>query len=148
MSEIPDFSLHFKKRELHLMLPEVTSILLTQNLYDILFQYVITPEKEEKLKNFIKIVETYIKSKPRGPFSLPLAELEFLGEGLDELKLLNWRQVPVSTFDIIPTLPADQPDFPEELDNICNYLQSIIVFNRCSNNTSQIYVYPGNLTGH
>ena len=129
------------------MLPEVTSILVTQKLYDILFQYVITSEKEKKLENFIKILEQYIKSKPIGPFSLPVRELEFLEEGLQELKLLNWREIPVTLFEIILEEPSEEEEKnTEQLDSVLSLLAGLMPFNR-STTTGQIYVYPTGLTG-
>jgi hypothetical protein len=146
MSQTPRFSLRFVKQENHLMLPEVTSILVTQKLYDILFQYVITPEKEKKLENFIKILEQYIKSKPIGPFSLPVRELEFLEEGLQELKLLNWREIPVTLFEIILEEPSTEEEKnTEQLDSVMSLLAGLMPFNR-SATTGQIYVYPAGLT--
>ncbi|HEX3010428.1 MAG TPA: hypothetical protein VHQ70_00120 [Syntrophomonadaceae bacterium] len=143
MAEAPKFSLKFLRQENHLMLPEVTSILVTQKLYDILFQYVITPEKEKQLENFIKILEQYIKSKPKGPFSLPLIKLDFLEEGLQELKLLNWREIPVSLFEIIlEETPVDEEDSTNQLDAILEFLDNIILFNRSKDSANQIYIYP------
>lgn len=147
MSETPKFSLRFIKQEKHLMLPEVTSILVTQKLYDILFQYVITPEKEQKLENFIKILEQYIKSKPIGPFSLPVTELEFLEEGLQELRLLNWRELPVAIFAIVLEEPCGEENKDtEQMETVMDLLAGLMLFNR-SKTTGQIYVYPTGLTG-
>ena len=80
------FQLSFIRQEQHLMLPRTSSIILTQNLYDVLFQYVITTEKEDKLNYFINLLDTNIKIKANAPFSMPISELEFLDEGL-EIKL-------------------------------------------------------------
>lgn len=146
MSETPKFSLRFIKQENHLMLPEITSILVTQKLYDILFQYVITPEKEKQLENFIKILEQYIKSKPSGPFSLPVKELEFLEEGLQELKLLNWREIPVALFEIILEESGEEDKDTEQLESVIDLLDGLMLFNR-SKTTGQIYMYPTGLTG-
>ncbi|NLO03398.1 MAG: hypothetical protein GX126_13950 [Bacteroidales bacterium] len=135
------FSLEFLGQEKHLLLPNVTSIILTQNLYDILFQYVISEEKEEQLKLFINMLETHIKSKSRAPFSVPLSDLEFLDEGLQELRLLNWMEVPVSVFRV--SLPEDASE--EDYENTFDLLKEIFTFNR-KVNTSDIYIYPQNLT--
>lgn len=135
------FSLDFLEQEKHLLLPSVTSIILTQNLYDILFQYVISEEKEEKLKLFINMLETHIKSKSRAPFSVPLRDLEFLDEGLQELRLLNWMEVPVLVFRV--SLPEDASE--EDYENTFDLLKEIFTFNR-KVNTSDIYIYPQNLT--
>jgi hypothetical protein len=114
--QIPmNFQLNFIKQEQHLMLPRTSSIILTQNLYDILFQYVITPEKEAKLDNFIKILENHIKSKAEAPFSLPVTELEFLEEGLDELKLLNWAEIPVAVFQVNLDACLDKESYEDEI---------------------------------
>ncbi|NLO03967.1 MAG: hypothetical protein GX126_16890 [Bacteroidales bacterium] len=135
------FSLEFIGQEKHLLLPNVTSIILTQNLYDILFQYVISEEKEAQLKSFINMLETHIKSKSRAPFSVPLSDLEFLDEGLQELKLLNWMEVPVSVFHV--SLPDDASE--EDYESTFDLLKEIFTFNR-KVNTRHIYIYPQNLT--
>lgn len=145
MLETPKFSLQFIKKENHLMLPEVTSILVTQKLYDILFQYVITPEKEKQLENFINILGQYIKSKPSGPFSLPVTELEFLEEGLQELKLLNWREVPVFLFQIVSQDSVDEDNYADHLETVLDLLAGMVFFNR-STTAGQIYIYPTGLT--
>lgn len=135
------FSLEYIGRENHMLLPTVTSIILTQNLYDVLFQYVISEEKETLLKTFIDMLEVHIKSKSRAPFSVPLSDLAFLDEGLQELKLLNWMEVPVTVFRII--MPADANE--EALENTLGFLRGIFTFNR-KTNTHDIYVYPQDLT--
>lgn len=149
MSEIPKFSLRCLKQELHLMLPEVTSILLVQKLYDILFQYVVTPEKEKQLEYFIKLLEKYIKSKPKGPFSMAVDELEFLEEGLQELKLLNWREIPVSLFEIVmeETSP-EQENYSEQVEAIISFLEGLVLLSRSKSSPGQIYVYPAALTSY
>ena len=130
------FRLEFITREKHLMLPNITSIILVQNLYDILFQYVITKEKEEKLKFIIGLIESHIKSKSRAPFSIPVAELEFLNEGLDELRLLNWIEVPVYVFQVLPDNNADE----EEMEKILEMLENIFTYN-LKKESNLIYVY-------
>lgn len=148
MQETTRFNLRFLNQEQHMMLPTVTSIIVTQNLYDILFQYVITKEKEEKLKDFIEMLESHIKSKSSGPFSRSLSDLEFLDEGLEELKLLNWMEVPVSVFEIeIEGIAEDNPAYEEELGKIFDLLEQLIIFNR-KPNSNLIYVYSMKLTGY
>lgn len=137
------FNLEYISEEKHLLLPNVTSIILTQNLYDVLFQYVISAEKEEQLKSFINLLETHIKSKSRAPFSIPFSELAFLDEGLQELRLLNWMEVPVSLFHI--SLPADASE--EDYENTYEFLQGIFVFNK-KTDSNDIYVYPMGLTAY
>ncbi len=143
MKEVKEFSLKFTKKEKHLLLPTVTSIIVVQNLYDILFQYVITPEKEQKLQDFIKLLESHIKSKQRAPFSMPLSELEFLDEGLQELKLLNWLEVPVSVFEI--SIDVDESAYEDEMEKILNLLQDFMTLKR-KKDSNFIYVYPSGLT--
>lgn len=137
------FNLEYISEEKHLLLPNVTSIILTQNLYDVLFQYVISAEKEEQLKSFINLLETHIKSKSRAPFSIPVDDLAFLDEGLQELRLLNWMEVPVSVFRI--SLPADASE--EDYENTYEFLKGIFVFNK-KTDSNDIYVYPMGLTAY
>lgn len=136
-----NFKLDFIREEQHLMLPTITSIKLTQNLYDVLFQYVITEEKEELLKKFIEMMETHIKSKDKTPFSMPIADLKFLDEGLEELRLLNWMEIPVAVFQLTLDPNSKAKDQAEELDKILTYLESLMVFS-CSEDKMQIRVYP------
>lgn len=140
--EMPKFNLQFVNQEKHLLLPTISSIILAQNLYDILFQYAISEEKEEKLKNFISILEAHIKSKSRAPFSLPLSELEFLEEGLEELKLLNWFEVPVARFELQVNYADGEPE--EQFTSVLDFLESIVTFKRESD-SNYIYVYPESL---
>jgi hypothetical protein len=72
-----------------------------------LFQYVIDPEQEKFLQAFIAQLETYVKSKSQAPFTVPLAQLAFLQEGLNELKLLNWSEIPVAVFRLEAAADAD-----------------------------------------
>lgn len=139
---IPLFQVTYLRHEQHLMLPRVSSILLAQNLYDILFQYVISTEKEVKLQQFIQMLEVHIKSKAQAPFSRPLEELSFLEEGLQELKLLNWTEIPVAVFKI--TIQGDlNPDQEEDaLDEIVRMLEGLMI---CKREDDLLYVYPSNL---
>ena len=140
MQDIPAFQLKYLGQEEHLLLPTVTSIRVVQHLYDVLFQYAITPEEEERLQAFIRLMEAHIKSKPRAPFSMPLSKLEFLDEGLQELKLLNWMQLPAALFEIV----ADNND-EEEMEKILILLESMLTFNR-QGESNLILVYPIGLT--
>lgn len=141
MSEPKNFRLDFIREEQHLMLPTVTSIKLTQSLYDALFQYLITPDQEVLLKKFIEMLESHIKQKDRAPFSRPVDELAFLDEGLQELRLLNWMEIPVAVFQLSmdDTIPAD--DYSDELDKILSLLERLMVFSRSGDN-DLIWVYP------
>lgn len=142
MKKDNEFGLDFVKLENHYLLPRLTSIVLTQSLYEMLFQYVITPEKEKKLKEFIALLEGHVKSKSRSPFSIPATDLEFIGEGLQELKLLNWIEVPVAEFTI--RLEESTADSSERLEQVLEFLEKILVFNR-KGESNTIYVYPSNI---
>lgn len=79
MAEPNKFSLKFiREEQQHLMLPTITSIKLTQNLHNALFQYILTEEKEALLKKFIEMLEKHIKRKD-APFSMPIADLGIPG---------------------------------------------------------------------
>ena len=145
MRDIKPYKLTLIKQEKHLLLPRITSIVLTQNLYDILFQYVITPEKEDKLEKFIKQMETHIKSKSRAPFSAPLEELGFLDDGLEELRLLNWLEIPVCLYSVEFMNTEDNGD--EEWENLINFLEEQMVLKSLPESKC-IYVYPMNLTSY
>ncbi|HWQ75558.1 MAG TPA: hypothetical protein VN441_09600 [Syntrophomonas sp.] len=139
-----NFQLNFITQERHLMLPRTSSIILTQNLYDILFQYVITPEKESKLDNFIKLLENHIKSKAEAPFSLPVTELEFLEDGLEELKFLNWTEIPVAVFQINLDACLNKESREDEIEKIVNMLGDLMIVRRYLG-SEMIYIYPSNL---
>jgi len=139
--ELNKFSLKFIREEQHLMLPTITSIKLTQNLYDALFQYVLTAEKEELLKKFIEILEKHIKRKDRAPFSMPIAELEFLDDGLDELRLLNWMEIPVAVFEIAWDEAVKADNYEEELEKVLSWLEGLMIFSHPAD-SNMIWVYP------
>lgn len=141
MSVPNKFRLDFIREEQHLMLPTVTSIKLTQNLYDILFQYVIIEEKEELLKKFIYMLETHIKRKDHTPFSMPISKLEFLDEGLEELRLLNWMEIPVGIFRLELDPDTKEEDFQEELEKALTWLEGFMIFSR-NEDPTLIQVYP------
>ena len=141
--KIKPFKIEFIRSEPHLLLPNVTSIILAQNLYDILFQYAISPEKERQLQAFIALLEAHIKSKTRAPFSLPLSELAFLDEGLQELRLLNWMEVPVSVFQLSFSDDASEDD----QENILEFLKQVFTFKKRTD-SNEIYVYPLGLTAY
>lgn len=142
MTNLPEFELKFLRTEKHLLLPNITAIITAQTLYDILFQYCITPEKEEKLKYFIDKLEAHIKSKSSTPFSMPYRDLEFLEEGLQELRLLNWMEADIALFQI-KGYNADNLS-EEESENITEFLNQFMTCKKASLDT--IYVYPAYLT--
>ena len=123
------------------MMPPLSKLVVTQALYDMLFQYVLTPEKEKNLLDFINRIEVHQKSNQyrSTPFSLPVEELQFLEEGIEELKLLCWQLVPVHIFEIdIPALPSSE-DYDKAKDQIEQILTDLFVFNWQGEN--QILVY-------
>ena len=139
MDNTPAFQLYFVRKQTHLLLPLVSSIRLAQTLYDILFQYAITPEKELRLNKFIKDLEQHIKSKSTAPYSLPMDELDFLEEGLEELQLLNWLQVPTYEFRLTCT-DCDE----EQFESLVQDLNNVMV---CAWQAERqlLYVYPQNM---
>lgn len=142
MQPIPNFQLKFIREERHLMLPRVSSIVVTQRLYEILFQYAITKEKEVKLKAFINLLETHIKSHAKAPFSLPIEEFGFLGEGLQELKVLNWTEIPIYLFEVKSS--EEEEISPESMEAYLAMLENLMICGRLLKN-NQLYVYPSNL---
>lgn len=142
--EMEKFRLSFIRKEKHMMLSKTTSILLTQNLYDMLFQYVLTPQKEEKLQYFISLLENHIKDKSSKLFSYSLEDLKFLDEGLEEMKLLNWREIEVSVFALELCPEQSKTTDPEQLETIMYFLENILSFSPLKG-SNYIYVYPKNL---
>jgi hypothetical protein len=141
---VPDprpFNLKYLRTEQHLMLPTVTSIKLTQNLYDVLFQYIISADTEVQLKKFIDLMEEHIKSKERTPFSRPVSELEFLDEGLQELRLLNWMDIPVKVFELTLNENVDGDNYESELDNALSVLEGVMIFSHPAG-SNLLWVYP------
>jgi len=143
MQELPGFELKFIQIEEHLLLPNVTSIKVVQHLYDVLFQYAITEEYEQKLKVFISRLEEHIKQKLQIPFSMPLSDLQFLDEGLEELRLLNWMQQPLARFEIIFTDKIENED--EALETVLDKLQNYLNFKRVAN-SKELLVFPLGIT--
>ncbi|WP_054696656.1 hypothetical protein [Syntrophomonas palmitatica] len=143
MQELPGFELKFIQIEEHLLLPNVTSIKVVQHLYDVLFQYAITEEYEQKLKVFISRLEEHIKQKLQIPFSMPLSDLQFLDEGLEELRLLNWMQQPLARFEIIFTDKIENED--EALETVLDQLQNYLNFKRVAN-SKELLVFPLGIT--
>lgn len=149
MNQIYPFTVHFVGQEKHLVLPTVTSIVLAQNLYDVLFQYVLTPEQEKNLEAFIKRLETHIKKKSRAPFSMPVPELEFLGDGLEELRLLNWMELPVLKFSVeLDDEPGRSAEQEEEImEQILESFQDYMIIGRIEN-SRDFFAYPYRLTAY
>lgn len=136
-----NFDLKFLREEQHLMLPTITSIRLTQSLYDALFQYILTDDQEVKLQRFIAMLEEHIKRKDQAPFSVPIEDLAFLDEGLQELRLLNWSEIPVAVFELfMPDTVADE-EREANLDSVLGLLSRLTMFTR-PQGSHLIWVYP------
>jgi hypothetical protein len=118
--------------ETHVCLPRYTPFVLAQNLYGTLFQYVVDPEREKNLAAFIAELERYVKSKRRTPFSVPRAQLDFLQEGLNELRLLNWLEMPVTVFTL---------ETSGDVQAVCGHLEDLM---ECAYRPegNLLYVYP------
>lgn len=149
MSQLYPFTVNYMGQEKHLVLPTVTSIVLVQNLYDALFQYVLTPEQEKNLESFIKRLEAHIKKKSRAPFSMPVPDLEFLGDGLEELRLLNWMELPVLKFSVV--LENDNESHVENeeeiMEQIMDSFQDYMIISRIEN-SRVFFAYPYRLTAY
>lgn len=113
------------------MMPSLAKLVVTQSLYDMLFQYVLTPDKEQKLLDFINRIKTHMSDNAyrNSPFSVPVAEMQFLEEGLEELKLLCWQVVPVYVFDIQFSIPPSSPEFESVKDQVDQVLSDLFVYN-------------------
>lgn len=140
MSAPAGFDLKFMREEQHLMLPPLTPFRLTQSLYDALFQYILTKDQEARLQKFIDMLEEHIKRKDQTPFSVPIEDLEFLDEGLQELRLLNWSEIPVAVFELVLPESGDA-DREETIEPISNLLARLTIFKRPAG-SSLIWVYP------
>ncbi len=149
MDQTNQFSMEFLAQETHLVLPTLTSIVLVQNLYDALFQYALTKEQEQKLEAFIKKLEAHIKKKIKAPFSVPAGNMDFLGEGLEELRLMNWMQIPVLKFEIkLAEYPGRNEDKDEELlETIIENLYDYMIANRLDD-SNIVYVFPYRITSY
>ena len=73
------FSMRYIGKEDHLMMPSLTKLVVTQSLYDMLFQYVLTPEKEQRLLDFINQIRTHMNDNAyrNSPFQFLLPKWNF-----------------------------------------------------------------------
>ncbi len=140
MDQSKKFQLNYLREEEHLLMPTRVSILVTQQLYDIFFQYCITREKEELLLSFIKLMETHIKNKDRTPFSFPIADLAAFEEGAEELRLLSWydRQVQIFAVEI-------EGEYTEQDHEDVLSLLSTIMTCRWNKEKRELYVFPSDV---
>lgn len=135
------FNMRYFGKEDHLVMPPLTKLVVTQTLYDILFQYVLTPEKEQKLLDFINRVQRHLSDNAyrNTPFSVPVAEMEYLEEGLEELKLLCWQVVPVYVFEIEFSVSGSSPEFESVKDQVDLILSDLFVYNWQGENRILVY---------
>ncbi len=125
------FGMRFIGKEDHLLMPPLTKLVVTQSLYDILFQYMLTPEQEQSLLNFLNRIQKHLAENPyrRTPFSVRVDELEFLEEGIKELKLLCWQQAPVHLFEIDYPEAATEEERERLKDQTEQILAELFVYN-------------------
>lgn len=135
------FAMKYLRKEDHLMMPSLAKLVVTQALYEMLFQYVLTPEKEKDLLDFINRIEVHQKNNQyrTTPFSLPVEELQFLEEGIEELKLLCWQLVPVHVFEIEIPFPPSSGDYDRAKDQTEQILTDLFVFNWQGENEILVY---------
>ena len=139
------FNLKFIREETHMVMSTIATIVITQTLYDILFQYAISEEKEHKLEIMIKKLEAHIKSKVRAPFSMSIEELSFLDDGLEELRLLNWAEVPILIFAVET---AGDPLDEEGWEKLTEKLNRVITFSHYKKEEQLIKVFPLVITAY
>ncbi len=135
------FSMRYIGKEDHLMMPSLTKLVVTQSLYDMLFQYVLTPEKEQRLLDFINQIRTHMNDNAyrNSPFSVPVAEMEFLEEGLEELKLLCWQLAPVYVFEIELSVSSSSAEYEEARDKVDQVLSDLFIYNWQGENRILVY---------
>lgn len=135
------FNMRYLGKEDHLMMPSLTKLVVTQSLYDILFQYVLTPDKEQKLLDFINRIQTHTSDNAyrNTPFSVPVTEMQFLNEGLEELKLLCWQVVPTYVFEIEFSASVSSPEFEAVKDQVDLVLSDLFVYNWQGENRILVY---------
>lgn len=142
MDPVKNFSLSYLRAENHLLMPTRSSILITQQLYDILFQYCITPAKEKQLLEFIRLMETHIKNKDQTPFSIPVSDLAGFEEGVEELRLLSWYDRPVHVFAMeMEGAEAGTESWEAALDML-----GTVMICRAGTENGEVYVFPSDIS--
>lgn len=142
MDPAKNFSLNYLRAENHLLMPTRSSILITQQLYDILFQYCITPAKEKQLLEFIHLMETHIKNKDQTPFSIPVEELAGFEEGVEELRLLSWYERPVHVF----AMEMDGSELDSDSWEATLEMLATIMICRAGMQKGELYVFPSDIS--
>lgn len=138
------FTLKLLREEKHLALPTITSLVLVKEIHDVLYQYLVDEEKERLLNMFLDKLKRHMsrEKEGNGPFSVPIEELKFLEqEGLDELKYMNWLEIPVYVFEIAHQMDTSDERYPEYLETVYSVLDELFVYNRIPG-TNLINVYP------
>lgn len=73
------------------------------------------------------------------PFSVPVNEMQFLEEGIEELKLLCWQVVPVYVFEIEFSVPVSSSEFEAVKDQVDLVLSDLFVYNWQGENRILVY---------
>ena len=144
------FELKFLREERHLSLPNLTSLVLIKEIHDILYQYLVSAEKERLLNAFLDRLKAHVAREREGygngPFSIRIDELQFLeNEGLQELKYMNWVEVPVYVMEIKPKYDPEDERYPEYEETLNYVLEELLIYNWAPE-PNIIYAYPqGNI---
>lgn len=137
------FAMKYVGQEEHLMAPPISKLFLAQSLYEVLFQYILDADMEEKLQAFTKKVEAHLDTKTfrKTPFSVPMEEVAFLDEGLSELKLLMWQKIPVFIFEVDIPVALDNPAYEAAKEAVERVFNELFVY--VWRGEKEILVYPG-----
>jgi len=141
------FELKLLREEKHLALPNLTSLVLIKEIQDVLYQYLVSEEKERLLNAFLDRLRAHLSLERdgNGPFSILIDDLQFLEEeGLEELKYLNWVEIPVYVFEVKGRIAPDNDDYPEFFTTVNQILDELLVYNWVPG-TNLIYAYPQSL---
>lgn len=138
------FELKLLREEQHMALPHLTSLVLVKEIQDVLYQYLVSPEKERLFNRFLERLKAHISldRDGNGPFSILIDDLNFLEEeGLEELKYLHWAEVPVYVFEVNGQVQPEDENYPEFLKRVNQILDQLLVYNWVPG-TNLIYTYP------
>ncbi|ADI01090.1 MAG TPA: hypothetical protein GXX39_09595 [Syntrophothermus lipocalidus] len=138
------FTLKLVRQENHLALPTITSLVLVKEIHDVLYQYLVDEEKERLLNTFLDKLKRHMtrEKEGNGPFSVPVEELRFLEqEGLDELKYMNWLEIPVYVFEVALNVDSSDEKYEEYVETVFSILDELVVYNRVPG-TNLVNVYP------
>lgn len=135
------------REEKHLALPNLTSMVLVKEIHDVLYQYLVSEEKERLLNLFLDRLKQHLARNKygNGPFSVRVEELQFLEEeGLEELKYMNWLEIPVYVLEVKVKVSPDDEEYDEYMETVNHVLDELLVYNWVPG-TNLIYTYPQGL---